>query len=461
MTSEIKDISENVSAEDFLRSLIEAKDRERLEATVGTIGAEDLVRGFDRLSPDEREQLLYLLSPETAAVLLEELPDSHVTEVLENLDAEDAAHIVDELDSDDQADVINNLDREDAEAILAEMDPQDAADVRRLVAYSSDQAGGLMVTEYLSVVESATTGDLLEDLARNAEQYRSYDTQYIYVVAVDRTLQGVLPLRRLLLSPRSETIKSLMNTEVVSVPDDTTLDQLESFFERNSFYGVPVLSKEKILVGVVHRSAVYEALAEQSEGKFLRSKGIIGGEELRSMPLGTRTFRRSTWLAFNLVLNIMAASVIVLYEETLQAVIALAVFLPIISDMSGCAGYQAVAVTMRELSLGVVQVRDVARVCLKELSVGISSGLILGILLAFVAWLWKGSIVLGLVVGIALVCNTLIAVVSGGCIPLVLRRFGFDPALASGPILTTLTDVCGFFFTLAFAAMALPWLAGV
>ena len=151
---------------------------------------------------------------------------------------------------------------------------------------------------------------------------------------------------------------------------------------------------------------------------------------------------------------------IALYEDTLSAVIALAVFLPIVSDMSGCSGNQAVAVSMRELTLGAASPRDVARVWGKELSVGLVNGLALGTLLGVAAWLWKGNPYLGLVVGVSLAANTLVAVSFGGLVPLILRGLRTDPALASGPLLTTITDMCGFFFVLSFASMLLPKLAG-
>ena len=176
------------------------------------------------------------------------------------------------------------------------------------------------------------------------------------------------------------------------------------------------------------------------------------------MPVMIRSRRRLGWLSINIVLNIIAASVIALYEDTLSAVIALAIFLPIVSDMSGCSGNQAVAVSMRELTLGAVAPRDMWRVWSKELSVGVINGLTLGGLLALAAWAWKGSPMLGVVVGSALALNTIVAVSLGGTIPLALRRFGIDPAVASGPMLTTVTDMCGFFLVLSMATMALPWL---
>lgn len=173
------------------------------------------------------------------------------------------------------------------------------------------------------------------------------------------------------------------------------------------------------------------------------------------MPLLARSGRRLSWLSLNIVLNIVAASVIAIYQDTLAAAIALAVFLPMVSDMSGCSGNQAVAVSMRELSLGLVRPTELLRVLGKEASLGVINGLALGILLGAIAFLWKGSPFLGLVVGGALAVNTVVAVSLGGAIPLLLKRAKLDPALVSSPLLTTVTDMCGFFFVLSFASLVL------
>jgi magnesium transporter len=221
---------------------------------------------------------------------------------------------------------------------------------------------------------------------------------------------------------------------------------------------VPVLDDAGVLVGVLLREDVDEARADRADSDALKARGIVGGDELRSLPLMLRSRRRLAWLSINIVLNILAASVIAMYEETLQAVIALAVFLPIISDMSGCSGNQAVAVSLRELDLGVTKTDEIARVLFKESALGLVNGAALGVLIGFAAWAWKGNLALALVVGSALALNTVLAVCIGGAVPMVLRRAGVDPALASGPMLTTITDMCGFFLVLSFATLALAQL---
>ena len=213
-------------------------------------------------------------------------------------------------------------------------------------------------------------------------------------------------------------------------------------------------------MGVVRRHDVEAALHARSDNEYLKSQGIVGGEELRSMPLLRRCRRRLAWLSINVGLNILAASVIALYQDTLSAVIALAVFLPIISDMSGCSGNQSVAVSIRELSLGVIQPSEALRVWGKEVTVGLINGIVLGLVIAAAAWLWKGNVYLGVVVGGALAVNTLVSVSIGGVVPLLLKRWKIDPALASGPVLTTVTDMCGFLLVLGFATLMLAKLTG-
>ncbi|MBU0468810.1 MAG: magnesium transporter [Candidatus Omnitrophica bacterium] len=250
-------------------------------------------------------------------------------------------------------------------------------------------------------------------------------------------------MRDFIFSSRKTIIKSLTVLDPVYV--DIRLDDLVKLFKEKKYVGIPVTNRNSCIVGVVRRKDVVAAFGERDKDTYLKASGIVGGEELRSMPLFQRSKRRLSWLSVNIILNIIAASVIAFYQDTLSAVIALAVFLPIISDMSGCSGNQAVAVSIRELAIGLVKPFDLLNVLIKEMEVGIINGIVLGMLLGFVAFLWKRNICFGLVVGWALALNTFVAVCLGGIIPLFLKRIGKDPALASGSILTTVTDMCGFF----------------
>lgn len=409
---------------------------------------------LDRLSPTDQAEAITELNPDEAAKLVEHVVDISAVEILEHIPPHLAAGILGEVASDHRADLIAELPTKTAESILKQMDGVEAEDTLALLEYASDTAGGLMVKEYLRFDVNQTVQSVIEDLQENSQQYRKMDVQYSFVCEAEQ-LVGVLPLRELLLSPRESTLQDVMIKSPLCVTDNTHIHDLESVFENHSFVGVPVVNQSGYLIGVVHRLAVENARSQRDRSDFLKSQGIVGGEEVRSLPLWDRSRRRLSWLSVNILLNILAASVIAAYQDTLQAVIALAVFLPIISDMSGCSGNQAVAVSMRELSLNLIGPTEFIRVWFKEISVGMLNGVVLGSLIATAALLWKGDLLLGLVVGMALCINTMIAVSFGGMVPLVLKRFGVDPAIASGPLLTTITDMCGFFLVLGLASLLL------
>jgi len=440
-----------------INDLLQTGDAEQLEAFMETLEPGEIVRSIFRLSADEQTRLLTTLSPENAAELIEEIPEAHAVELIDQLAPEEAGPIIDQLPSDEQADLLGELDKEDADEILRHMDEEHAEEARELINYAPDVAGGLMMKEYLSYPQSSTVKQVLDDLRKRAEDYALFNVQYVYIVTPSNRLTGVLRLRDIAFCA-PDTRLSNMTVSVVSAPVDASLDELRAFFEQHEFFAAPVVDDKGKLLGVVRRRAVYDALAERSDAEHLRTQGIVGGEEIRTMPVLTRSRRRLSWLSVNILLNMIAASVIAFYQDTLAAVIALAVFLPIVSDMSGCSGNQAVAVSMRELALGIVRPLDVFRVWLQEVSVGVINGLSLGLLLALAAWAWKGNPFLGLVVGAALAANTVISVSIGGTVPLFLRRMNIDPALASGPVLTTITDMCGFFLVLSFASLMLPLL---
>lgn len=459
MKETTKDLnSEQPDVWEQLKQVVETGDAEEASNFLKELPPGEDARVMTQLSHSDQQEFIELLTDEDAARLMESLPELQAGQLLSVLPADQAANIIDEMSSDEQVDLLDQLSESQSEAILEEMDPVEVENIRFLAQYDYLSAGGLMVTELLSFEESQTVDDVVSDLRQNVEKYAVYNVQYIYVINSNLQLTGVLRLRDLLLAPPQQQISKMMITNPTSVADSTNLQDLQHLFDARPLFGLPVVDENNKLVGVVRREDVEKAGEEQAGRTFLRFAGIMGGEELRSLPLKTRSARRLSWLSINIVLNILAASIIAMYEDTLSSVIALAVFLPIVSDMSGCTGNQSIAVSTRELVLGVIRPSDWLYVFRKEFLLGVVNGIALGILLGTVAYLWKGIPALGLAVGGALAVNTLMAVCLGALIPLVLKGFKLDPALASGPILTTLTDMCGFFLVLSFSQAMLPWL---
>jgi len=330
-----------------------------------------------------------------------------------------------------------------------------------MLSYPQDTAGAIMVSEFLAYRDQATVDTVLADLQRNKSRYRSYNVQYIYVVDKNKKLVGVLRVHDLLFALHTALLQEIMIRQPLHVKVDDNLKKLGEFFQEHNLFGVPVVDRGGVLAGVLLPSAVEEAFNKKSVHQFLGFSGIVGGEEFRTMPLLKRSGRRLSWLSINIFLNILAASIIAVYQDTLATAIALAVFLPMISDMSGCSGNQAVAVSMRELTLGMLQKREFLRVLGKEIGLGLINGIALGVLLGAIAFLWKGNFYLGIVVGGALMLNTIIAVCFGGILPLLLKRFKLDPALVASPVLTTVTDMCGFFLVFLLASTVLSKISGL
>lgn len=448
--------SETKPLREQVKEAVDARDAETLVALLDPLLPSAALRQLLLLAADDRDVLLALIPTELAANLIVEAPVQAATDLIERLATDRAAEVLGRLNSDLQADIVGNLAAENVHAILARLHPDDAADVRRLAEYEDGTAGGLMVAEAFKFPETATIGAVLRGIVSDDTEFERYRGQHPYVVDADDRPVGVVSLRNLLTYNRSAKLTTIM-VPPVTVDVNTSLDTLEDLFDENNFFGLPVVEEDGRLVGVVSRAAVHDAALARSQSDSLKRQGVVG-DELRSMPTWLRSRRRLAWLSANIVLNIIAASVISAYEETLAAVIAIAVFLPMVSDMSGCSGNQAVGVTMRELALGIVRPRDAFRVWRKEATIGVINGIALGILIGLVAWVWKGNPWLGLVIGSALAANTFIAVSIGGVVPLLLKKLGQDPAAASGPLLTTITDMAGFFLVLSMASLMMPLL---
>ncbi|MEE4166218.1 MAG: magnesium transporter [Desulfocapsaceae bacterium] len=449
-------MNNSVTPWETLAGLIESGTKSKIIDFLDSLEVSESARAISRLSEKEQQILFTMLGPEDSADLIEGFTDAQAADIVENLPFEQAAAIMDELPSDQLVDVLGEMADTASTSILAGMEKEGAAEARMMLKYAPDCAGGLMVSEFLAFRAEDTIQDVLNDLQENQEAYYNFNVQYFYVVDSSSRLVRVMRMHDLLFPSRQTRLGDIMIQQPLSVPDSASLHELKNFFEEHKLFGVPVVDDRQRLVGVVLPRAVEEEYNKQKTKAFLRLSGIIGGEEFRTMPLLARSGRRLSWLSMNIVLNILAASVIALYQDTLAAAITLAVFLPMVSDMSGCSGNQDVAVSMRELSLGLVKPGEILWVVLKEARVGMINGVVLGFLLGMVAFLWQKNIWLGIVVGGALAANTLVSVTLGGALPLVLKRFKMDPALVSSPLLTTVTDMCGFFFVLSFAAAVLP-----
>jgi magnesium transporter len=459
--ADMADATTTAQSWELLSEIIASGNAEHLAMFVQLLPPEETAYTINQLKEEEQTALWSMLSqvrPEFAADLMEHFDDGHAADMLEELTPEAAAAIVDEMDSDEQTDLLAELTDADAQAILREMDPEEARDARERLDYDEDTAGGLMITEYLHYHSDQTIDSVIADLRGHGEEYGEYELRYLYITDAQEKLVGVVQLRSLLLAGPGRRLGDMKMADAVSVRDVAPLDELEDIFDRVDYPAIPVIDEHGVLCGVVRRSAVQEALRDRGSEDFLKFFGIIGGEELRSMSLNSRWARRLAFLVPSLILSGIAVSIIAVFEPIIEQLTVLAIFLPLVANLSGAAGNQAVAVSIRELALGLIMPRDLMRVVRKEILVGLINGALIGGVLVLVIWLMHSDkLALASLVGGAYTLNSLLAVCLGGGLPLMLKRMGVDPAMLSSPILTTLTDAGAFFLTLSFAALLLAY----
>lgn len=439
-----------------IETALAKNDARKLSSLIASITDADARHLLFRVDADVRTGILSLADADLLSGILEPLPNIEIALLIEALEPARAAELLSRYSAADQAHILEELDADDAAAITAEINLETAVDIGKLRSYPEGSAGWLMNPTPLKFKSNSTIGDVLKQIIDEENALDSADGQHPYVIDGQGRLVGFISLHSLLTEKRSTPLDEVAQT-ALALSDHASLDDLRDFFDEHDFLGAPILDENGKLIGAISKDTAMDAIRARLHANAQKARGVVG-DELRTMHLLFRSRRRLSWLSANIFLNVIAASVISAFEPTLSAVIALAVFLPMVSDMSGCSGNQAVAVSMREISLGLARPSDLFRVWLKEVSVGLINGLVLGLIIGLVVFAWKGNAVLGGVIGLALAVNTVIAVSIGGCVPLILKRFKVDPAVASGPLLTTITDMAGFFLVLGLATLTLPWL---
>jgi magnesium transporter len=376
--------------------------------------------------------------------------EAHAEETLAALDPDLAAEIVDELDDDDAADILGELDRNTQEQILAAV--EDRSEVDRLLRYDEETAGGLMTTHMVTVTDTATAEQALEQIRRQAEE--GEDFYQVFVVDSQKRLVGTLPFKDLVISRPERPVREFMEEADIYVTPELDQEEVARLMARYNLPSVPVVDDSGHLLGRVTFDDVIDVVEAETTEDLLKFGGVSPDEELGAS-WQTAVRSRLPWLSINLGTAFLAGGVVYSFQHTIQQTLALAVWMPIIAGMGGNAGTQALAVTVRRLALGQLPVRVFTQVVVKEILVGVINGLAIGTVVGLVATLMGEGYWLGLVVFLAMVGNLIVAGFAGAFIPILLERFGVDPAVASSIFVTTFTDVCGFLLLLGLAGWLL------
>lgn len=399
----------------------------------------------------EIRQIFRQLPDELSADVIAELPLERQVELFEVMRLQRLSGIVSEMFSDDAADVLGQVSAERLREIMSHLSEADAEEIAGLLKYPEDSAGGIMHTDLVSVPEHFTIGAAIEKL-RDHETAESEGLFYVYVTDAQQRLRGVVRLRDLLFQKPDRLIRDVMIREVRCVSVHADQEEIARLFQDYHFVALPVVDDFQKLRGVVTVDEVMEVMQEEATEDMQRMVGL-SGEEMIETPWGRSVRNRLPWLYVNLATAFLAGWVVSLFEGTIAKYAVLAVFLPIIAGQGGNAGSQTLTIIVRSLALGEMRIENARAVLLKEILIGLMAGVAIGLAVGIVSFVWKGSPVLGFVTGIAMLLNMLAAAVSGVVIPLALKAVKVDPALASAIMLTTVTDVVGFFLFLGLAAL--------
>ncbi len=425
-----------------VETLLEREDRTALEALLNDYYPADIARLLGMLTTDEARRIFAHLPDDEAAEVLTELDSSDREKLLETADPARLAEILDQLDTDDAADVLSDLSEAMALDVLPRL--EDAEEVRGLLTYASDTAGGLMATEVVAVPEHATVAQATEEVRRQAEHVD--EVYVVFVTDDDDRLVGLVSLKRLLLSPGSTFISSIMETDFLTVDVDEDQEDVARIMERYDLVSLPVVDHEGRLAGRITIDDVVDVLREEADEDLQVISGSSGDEELNDTVFDI-TRGRLPWLAVGLLGTLLSASVVKQFEGVLEQVVVLAFFIPIMTAMAGNAAIQSAAITVQGLSSGRLLTSDAFRRIFKEMAVALLNGACLSVLLCLVVWsLGLGgehTLRLALVSSLSLFIVIVLATTNGALIPVVLSRLGIDPAVSMGPFVTTANDILG------------------
>ena len=431
---------------------------------------EAMVR-LKRLRIADQAEALLRISPEAQVVLLAVLPSEDLGAIIEVLEVEDAVAVCEKIENSKlpevfdaaspeiAADVLKALEPASAEDVLAEMET--APEVIPLLEYEDDDAGGLMTPEFVALRETMNVGQALDFVrlwAREVGPDPEY-LHYLFVVDWDGALKGGLSLAQLVLASRSQFVSLLMDEDIISVGVETDQEEAARLMERYDIFNLPVVDDDGRLVGVVWLDDMIRVLDDEATEDMFRMIGVAE-EEKALGPFWRSVRNRLPWLVVNLGTAVLAGFVITLFQSTMGQVVALAAFLPVIAGQGGIAGTQTLTLIIRSITLGEVSPANTRRLLLKEFGLGLVHGLALGLVVGVIAFIWKGSEYLALVVGIAMAANLVVAGISGVVVPLGFRALRIDPALSSAVAVTTLTDVFGFLVYLGLATAAIGLIVG-
>ncbi|NLA27128.1 MAG: magnesium transporter [Firmicutes bacterium] len=417
----------------------------------------DLLELLDPLDDEEKGKLLRLLSDREAALLIQEMEQFDQVSLFRLLGSDRASTILREMASDDAVDLLGELlPHETAE--LLELVDEDGDEFSGLLKYPEESAGGIMTTEFISLPAELPVEEAIARLREIAPEAETI--YYVFVVDSENRLTGVLSLRDLIAAPDGTPLRAIMRRNVISVNAALDQEEVARIVSRYDLLAVPVVDDEDYLLGIITVDDVIDVLEQEATEDIYRMAGAgeVTGMDFMEAPVHRIAWHRTPWLVICLLGGLFSGSIIGVFENTLQSILVLAVFIPVIMDMGGNVSTQSSTIFVRGIATGEIGADDLWRYFTREVRVGLLMGLIFGLFIALAAFIWQGSPVLGFVVGISMFATVALATLIGSLVPVIFHKLNIDPAITSGPLVTTIKDITGLLIYFGMATLFLDYL---
>lgn len=439
-----------------IRELMEDETTDQLKEELNGYHVADLADIFQEMKPDERLQCFKLLDLEKAADLMEYLSPQIQVELLGDIDENVASKIITKLPHDAAADVLGEMEDDESETYLDTLPQKFSAEVRELLTYNEDTAGGIMNPSVLTVNSDMTVQDVLNHIRIKAEQ-DNMELYYVYVVDKQNHLLGVVSLRSLMTSPINQKIEDIMISDIVKLHVDDYQDYIADVFMKYQYNALPVVDLYNRLKGMITWDDVQDIVEAETTETIYQASGIstelVDEDEILSGNIFNAIKARTPWLFITLIGEFIAVNVANHFDRTLAAIPVVAIFMPLLAGLGGNIGTQSITLMVRGLSTGQVTLSSALYHIFREMLIGLCIGLFFGTMTTLVTWGWQNNVELGVVVGIAMTINMTMATIIGTLTPFALKKVNIDPAVASGPVIATTIDVIGLavYFTLVTA----------
>ncbi len=432
--------------------LIEQNKITLLKNEINRCHSGDISQIVNNLSEEYQLLVFKLLNLENAADVLHELYDDVRENIIENMPQKNLFNIVDEMDSDEATDLVSELEENLADEILSNIDKEDSAEIVKLLKYDEESAGGLMQTEIIAVQQNMKRDEIIEYIRQNVDD--AENIHYVFVVNVENKLLGLFEVTKLLLAEKNKQAIDLMENEMISVNVDVDQEETAHLFRKYDLFILPVIDAENHLLGRITVDDIIDVIDEEASEDAYKMVGLENEDRVFTTPLNS-VKKRLPWLSLNLFTALLVSSVVGIFQQTIENLSILAVLMPIVAGLGGNSGTQTLTVITRGIALDELTIHNTFKAILKEITVGTINGIIVGSAAMLMAYLLKGDIMLGVVLGAAMICNMFIAGLVGSIIPVVMKLLKIDPALASSVIITMLTDIGGFASFLGLATLLL------